>query len=460
MADMMEDRELRILAAVHQAELGAGATPYAASFAKKGKSGLSFGNNQHDVANNPIAAVEFSKTLKNACLPDGAQILSSEEQNKTLALASRPGITARDFEREAPGLLDKVNQALDSDAGRSMVDQLDAGRDKVLDGYRRQIEEAARRNPAGPGVFDPSSPDYPQAMAMAVQWGNRTNGVDTIAKWAAGETVDLATSTDRPEKATSDGAPSLQGLGDYFAKTMYFRDKASGELPIWTQNHQRIAEEAKSAPIPESAEPGRGSLRETSGQDAGQDAGQLGEGAALDRTGAFLRLKSSIISNIVENESTPTRFLPSAGQNAGQGGPAANWREPERSAAMPRQWSPLASPGVREGGPGEADRAAAKRQLPPGYVAAFPERGEDDARPAFRTPPLRAPGITAPEDAQAMSTLDFIAQSFRRAAEGVPETARPRRPAGSAPSISGEPTTAQYLWDLFNPKAIARRIMP
>lgn len=28
MADRMEDRELRILAAVHQAELGAGATPW------------------------------------------------------------------------------------------------------------------------------------------------------------------------------------------------------------------------------------------------------------------------------------------------------------------------------------------------------------------------------------------------------------------------------------------------
>lgn len=61
----------------------------------------------------------------------------------------------------------------------------------------------------------------------------------------------------------------------------------------------------------------------------------------------------------------------------------------------------------------------------------------------------RRGGVPA-EAPEAMSTLDFIKESFRDAAQGDPDEPRPRRPAGFVPSNPEEQTPAEYIWEIFN----------
>lgn len=424
---------------------------------------------------------------------DGALLIDEGERANILALASRPKITAADFEREAPGLLGKLNTALDSKAGQAMINSLDAKNDEKLDGYRRQIEEAAKRNPAGPGAFDPGHPDYPQAMAMAVQWGNRTGGVDKISTWAAGETVDLCTDTAKPEKAKSTGAPGMDGLTDYFSKTKYFRDISPDELRTWTERHRQLAEAGRLAQDQkgESPEPGRATKQEGQPRPSDEtppvarDAAQAPEGGAQGRDSVFSSPKSSTRANNNGTYSAPSSIVQQNSRTA----PGPTGQRASLESPMPRPINVLTDPLPPEDAPDGLDREAWERRQrglpsyaahaggqalsaslprasaayappkydrPPGYVAAFPE--PDEGGGAFF--PERRAGSGAstglPGASEEMSTLDFVKETFRLAAEGVPETPRPKRPAWFKPSNPEELTTEEYVWEIFNPQAARR----
>ena len=107
-------------------------------------------------------------------------------------------------------------------------------------------------------------------------------------------------------------------------------------------------------------------------------------------------------------------------------------------ASMPRLRTPTEPP---------------RRTRPPGYVDAFPE--PDEAGGAFfperRDQNRASPGL--PGASEEMSTLDFVKETFRLAAEGASETPRPKRPAWFKPSNPEELTTEEYIWEIFNPKA-------
>jgi len=100
-----------------------------------------------------------------------------------------------------------------------------------------------------------------------------------------------------------------------------------------------------------------------------------------------------------------------------------------------------------------------KSRRPPGYVSIYPEldREGDFAQPMGRT---RAGGYGAGSlpgsGSEEMSTLDFIKESFRLAAQNEPETPRPQRPAWFKPSNPEELTTEEYIWEIFHPEAAKR----
>lgn len=110
-------------------------------------------------------------------------------------------------------------------------------------------------------------------------------------------------------------------------------------------------------------------------------------------------------------------------------------------ASMPRLRTPTEPP---------------RRTRPPGYVDAFPEPDEEGGAffPERRDQNRASPGL--PGASEEMSTLDFVKEAFRLAAEGVPETPRPKRPAWFRPSNPEELTTEEYIWEIFNPRAAKR----
>ena len=99
-----------------------------------------------------------------------------------------------------------------------------------------------------------------------------------------------------------------------------------------------------------------------------------------------------------------------------------------------------------------------KSQRPPGFVAIYPEldEAEDFAQPASRTWPSRTGGYggsSPASNSEEMSTLDFVKETFRLAAQGGPVPPRPQRPAWFKPSNPEELTTAEYIWEMFHPEA-------
>lgn len=146
------------------------ASPYRISFAGKGKSGGSFGFMQGDLAaNQPVVASTFLQVLEAAGVPPAtAQSLKSRLSVHTIASPLSPQESAL------------VNNALNSQAGRALVDKMDqAILGNVLDDVRTCMATAA----AGGRCISL------KALLYIAMWINMSGPPTTLLKWLEGVEV-------------------------------------------------------------------------------------------------------------------------------------------------------------------------------------------------------------------------------------------------------------------------------
>lgn len=150
---------------LHSMEVGT-TNPYSASFAG-GNSGLSFGNLQNDVANNPAAKAAFQNILTSTASTTG---LTSDQISSIMSVASQKGISGDDFGNFLP----QINQALQT--GSAQVDVQDKAQAQNVFTMVQGAFSAAAANPNGPGELNPASPNL-QFVGELAEWGNRTGGL-------------------------------------------------------------------------------------------------------------------------------------------------------------------------------------------------------------------------------------------------------------------------------------------
>jgi hypothetical protein len=207
------------------------ATPgdrYKASFAG-GKSGLSFGAFQNDVAANGDAKRAFEDILL-------AAGLSQKQIEPIVDLAKMPSITREKF--AAAGYLDVVERAFNSDYGRKRIDKRDQDqKDAVLSGMRTFLGAVRDgKGQRGAGVFDRplSDPEFRQAVALVAAWINRSGPPTDILKFVKGGKA-YFTWTKNGKKVISeremphDGPITLKDLKYYFSGTKQFSKVGNGE---------------------------------------------------------------------------------------------------------------------------------------------------------------------------------------------------------------------------------------
>ena len=132
--------------------------PYKASFAK-GKSGLSYGKLQNDVASNGDAEKTFRTILINS------NLFIDSEIRKIMDLSTNKGASRESLEKYLP----RIDQALRMN--KPIVDQQDKlTHNRIIESID-QITNAATPLPPrimhDPGVFDPKHPDYYHAITLA-----------------------------------------------------------------------------------------------------------------------------------------------------------------------------------------------------------------------------------------------------------------------------------------------------
>lgn len=132
--DHLTGLEQKVHQVLMSTELNNGYGAYQVTFAKSGKSGISFGGNQMDLSTakkpdpekteaenmkNPIYI--FQEIIKNATYPDGSNIFTAEEVAKIINddKYTQAGLTTKQAFGDK---LDKVNQALSSEYGVKMID--------------------------------------------------------------------------------------------------------------------------------------------------------------------------------------------------------------------------------------------------------------------------------------------------------------------------------------------------
>jgi hypothetical protein len=219
-----------IIGVVKKAEAQEG-DRYKASFAG-GKSGLSFGALQNDVAANEKAEKTFEKILAHSGL------FSSEEIKEIMKSARKRGAKREDL---AP-FIDRIDRALSSEAGRRVIDARDEDQKKTLLGGMRTFLAAVwgEKGRRGPGVFDRpfSDPEFRQAVTLVAAWINRTGAPTKIIDFVKGEKVDSKWEKDGKKVRTERQLPptgpiTLKDFVDphtgYFSGRLQFSKAGNGE---------------------------------------------------------------------------------------------------------------------------------------------------------------------------------------------------------------------------------------
>lgn len=225
---------------------------YKASFAG-GKSGLSFGAFQNDVAANGHARETFREILTESGL-------FSEEEVKTIVGEARTeGVKREDL---AP-FLGRINQVLNSEAGRREIDKRDEQQKETLLGRMRKFLAAVwdKRNPHGAGVFEPTHEDFPKAVATVAAWINRTGAPTKIIDFVKGKKVVSEWEKDGKKVRTErqippTGSVTLKDLVDpdtgYFSGRPQFSKAGNGEnFEMW---FKRITENLSKLGLPETTD--------------------------------------------------------------------------------------------------------------------------------------------------------------------------------------------------------------
>ena len=155
-----------IRAAIKQNEIGTG-SPYCLSYACLGASGASFGIFQGDTNVNHVARSTLVQALQSA----GA---SADAITRIIAAVSQPCPRGNPL---TPPDTDLANSALESSAGRALVDGMDATLlNIVLNELDTSVVAAASRS----CTIDPT------ALLYIALWVNMTGAPDTLNKWLAG----------------------------------------------------------------------------------------------------------------------------------------------------------------------------------------------------------------------------------------------------------------------------------
>lgn len=189
--------------AIHYAEDSSLSKGYEISFAG-GKSGISFGAMQIDLATNSWYRDDFISLMG-----DSGKF-AGHEVSQMSTLIQLPATEAKWALLE-----DRVNEVLSSREGRDAVDQMNEH--YFQDTFAPQVERlfsAARDNPEGLGSLSQDHPDYQASFAYAAAWVNRTGEPTIILNLMTGE--------------LTGEAPSLAGIKDYISGSKQFQDKASG----------------------------------------------------------------------------------------------------------------------------------------------------------------------------------------------------------------------------------------
>ncbi|HEV2550332.1 MAG TPA: hypothetical protein VGU20_23675 [Stellaceae bacterium] len=196
---MNQDLRDAITAAVELNE-GASDNPYRLSFARKAESGASFGKMQGDLSAQQLAR----DTLKKALLANGVDM---DRATDIVAQLSRPmatnGLDAGDDQL--------VEAALASNAGRSLVDEMDQQISaRVIDDVEDCLDTAQAAN----REVEPKAAIY---MAM---WINMSGPPTTLKVWLGGQDVFLAHHTRRV--AAPGDVVTAADVEGYLQATDYF----------------------------------------------------------------------------------------------------------------------------------------------------------------------------------------------------------------------------------------------
>ncbi len=224
---------------------------YKASFAG-GKSGLSFGAFQNDVAANGKAATTFRKILTEPGLFSGKEVETIIQKARTKGAK----------EEDLAPFLGRINQALNSEAGRREIDAQDEKQKKILLGGMKKFLTAVwdEKDLRGPGVFDrpPSDPEFRQAAALVAAWINRTGAPTKIIDFVKGEKVVSGWGKDGKTVKTErqlppTGSITLKNLVDphtgYFSGRPQF--SKAGNAEDFEKWFKRITEKLPSLDLPE-----------------------------------------------------------------------------------------------------------------------------------------------------------------------------------------------------------------
>ena len=183
-----------IRAAIKQNELG-NASPYRLSYARLGQSGASFGIFQGDTNVNPLARSTLTDVLNAAGMADAAVAA-------IMAAVSQPLPNGNPL---SPGDTGLVNDALASDLGRPIVDQMD---DQLMQTVLKGIDSCVSASD--------TRPIDPQAQLYIALWVNMTGAPTTLCKWLGGaETAGLT-----PPAGDTVSAGDLES---YLQASAYFR---------------------------------------------------------------------------------------------------------------------------------------------------------------------------------------------------------------------------------------------
>lgn len=184
-----------IRAAIKQNELG-NASPYCLSYARKGKSGASFGIFQGDTNVNPLARSTLGDVLNAAGIADATVA-------GILAAVCQPLPNGNPLSSADTSL---VNDALAATLGRPIVDRMD---DQLLQTVLDGIDSCIAASDARP--IDPVAQLY---IAL---WTNMTGAPSTLCTWLGGTQVAGLASPDGAAVAAAD-------LENYLQASKYFRE--------------------------------------------------------------------------------------------------------------------------------------------------------------------------------------------------------------------------------------------
>jgi hypothetical protein len=194
---MVSDDLLRgIRAAIRENEIGK-ASPYRLDFARKGKSGASFGVMQGDMNVDPLPRATLEQVLRAAGTDDVTV-------GRIMTALGGPCPNGNPL---SPADGNLVDAALSSPAGRPIVDAMDA---KLLKTDLARTDQAIAAAAARGWNVAP-----PATLCIAL-WVNMTGAPTLLCKWIAGQTV-LGIA---PPKS----GPLTRGdMENYLARTSYFQ---------------------------------------------------------------------------------------------------------------------------------------------------------------------------------------------------------------------------------------------